>query len=56
MFEEGTPLQDINSYQRLFGKLLYITITRPDISYVIQFLSQFLQAPTIIHYNGEQHV
>lgn len=36
-------LKDITSYQRLVGKLMYATITRPDISYVVQTLSQFIR-------------
>jgi hypothetical protein len=41
---------DILSYRRLVGKLLYLTTTRPDIAFVTQQLSQFLSAPTITHY------
>lgn len=37
---------DQSCYQKLIGKLLYLTMARPDISYCIQTLSQFLQAPT----------
>jgi len=36
VFNEGRPLEDITSYQRLFGRLIYLTNTRPDISYVVQ--------------------
>ena len=35
-------LHDITAYQRLVGKILYATITRPDISYAVQTLSQFM--------------
>ena len=49
MFEDGTPLKDITPYQRLIGRLLYLTNTRPDIGYAVQFLSQFIQAPTEEH-------
>jgi hypothetical protein len=33
--EEGEPLEDIGQYQRLAGKLIYLTVTRPNISYVV---------------------
>ena len=38
-YSADTVLHDITSYQRLVGKLLYATITRPDISYAVQTLS-----------------
>ncbi|XP_019233902.1 PREDICTED: uncharacterized protein LOC109214441 [Nicotiana attenuata] len=42
-------LDDITAYQRLIGRLLYLTITRPDISYIVHTLSQFMQAPKRSH-------
>ncbi|XP_021803054.1 uncharacterized protein LOC110747170, partial [Prunus avium] len=32
---EGEPLDDISYYQRLVGKLIYLTITIPDITYAV---------------------
>lgn len=40
---------DISHYQRLIGKLIYLTLTRPDISYVVQVVSQFMHASTTRH-------
>ncbi|XP_019252844.1 PREDICTED: uncharacterized protein LOC109231652 [Nicotiana attenuata] len=40
---EADPTVDQTAYQRLTGKLLYLTVTRPDISFRVQTLSQFLQ-------------
>lgn len=42
---DGELLDDPNSYRRLIGRLLYLTITRPDISFSINALSQFLAHP-----------
>ena len=43
------PLVDQGAYQRLIGKLLYLTVTRPDIAFGVNTLSQFLQQPKKSH-------
>ncbi|XP_055806861.1 uncharacterized mitochondrial protein AtMg00810-like [Solanum dulcamara] len=42
-------VEDLVGYQKLIGKLIYLTITRPDICYAIQVLSQFTQRPKQSH-------
>ena len=39
---QGEPLQDPWRYRRLIGKLNYLTITRPKISFLMTVASQFL--------------
>ncbi|XP_049349445.1 uncharacterized protein LOC125814012 [Solanum verrucosum] len=43
--QEEDPLVDVTMYHMLIGKLLYLNMTRPDISFSTQTLRQFLQQP-----------
>lgn len=45
----STHLHDFSDYQRLVGKLIYLTITRPDITYAVSLVSQFMHFPTSFH-------
>ncbi|XP_015166490.1 uncharacterized mitochondrial protein AtMg00810-like [Solanum tuberosum] len=49
-------LSDIGEYQRLVGRLIYLTITRPDLSYAVQNLSQFMNAPKRSHMDAAVRV
>ncbi|GJU91602.1 ribonuclease H-like domain-containing protein [Tanacetum coccineum] len=42
-------LNNIIGYQKLMGKLIYLTNTRPDISYVVHCLSHFMHSPLRSH-------
>lgn len=39
------------SYQRLVGKLIYLSHTRPNIAFVVSVISQFMHAPYQKHTN-----
>ncbi|GKC53963.1 retrovirus-related pol polyprotein from transposon TNT 1-94 [Tanacetum coccineum] len=47
--DKGTPLTDVGVYRRLVGRLLYLTMTRPNISYAVQHMRQFVSAPKDTH-------
>ena len=47
---DGTPLPDPSRYCHLIGSLVYLAVTRSDISHTVHILSQFVGAPTSIHY------
>ncbi|XP_030460809.2 uncharacterized mitochondrial protein AtMg00810-like [Syzygium oleosum] len=38
-------------YQRLVGRLIYLSHTRPDIAYAVSVVSQFMHAPSEEHMN-----
>ena len=46
----STLFEDANRYQRFLGKLIYLTVTRPDIVYAVSVLSQFMQEPRRVHW------
>ena len=46
---QGELLRDPRRYRQLVGKLNYLTITRPDISFPVSVVSQFLQSPCDSH-------
>ena len=48
----GEPLRDPRRYQRLIGKLNYLTITRLGISFPVSVVSQFLQSPCDSHWDA----
>jgi hypothetical protein len=54
--EEKAQMKNI-PYREAIGVLMYCAIaTRPDISFAVALLSQFLENPGMIHWNGVKHV
>ncbi|KAJ4747387.1 Retroelement pol polyprotein-like [Rhynchospora pubera] len=48
----GKPMKDPERYRRLIGRLIYLTITRPDLCYSVHILAQFMHAPLDVHYDA----
>jgi hypothetical protein len=49
---EEIPLVDSTLYIKLVGSLLYLTHSRPDLSYVVGAVSRFMQESHKLHWNA----
>lgn len=54
--DKGELLNDPQPYQRLLGKLIYLTITRPDLSFPVHTLAQYMQRPTSVHMQAAKRI
>lgn len=48
--DDSTLLDDLSAYCRLVGRLIYLTITRPELYYSVHILSQFMNQPRYGHW------
>ncbi|XP_068663020.1 uncharacterized mitochondrial protein AtMg00810-like [Aristolochia californica] len=49
---DGELLSDVTRYREVVGSLVYLTITRPDITYVVHVVSQFASTPRTTHWTA----
>ena len=49
-------LHDPSEYRRMVGALQYLTFTRPDLSFSVHQLCQFMQHPTTSHFDAAKRV
>ncbi|KAJ9558569.1 hypothetical protein OSB04_013183, partial [Centaurea solstitialis] len=54
--EDGDLLEDPEKYRRIVGKLNYLTITRPDIAFLVSVASQFMSSPRTPHWETVRHI
>lgn len=52
----GPELQNPAQYRRLVGRFIYLTHTRPDLTYIVHILSQFMQTPLVAHWKAALRV
>ena len=52
----GELLEDASMYRRLIGRLMYLTISRPDITYAVTKLSQYMSSPQVPHLDALHHL
>ena len=54
--EQGKWFEDPKKYRQLFGSLIYLSITRPDITFVVEILSSFMNHPSEGHWVAAKRV
>lgn len=52
----GDYVSDPSSYRRLIGRLIYLRVTWPDLTYAVHTLSQFIDKPRIPHLKAAQQI
>lgn len=55
---DGVPLgpEDPTRYRSIVGALRYLTLSRPDISFAVNKICQFLHSPTTVHWKAAKRV
>jgi histone deacetylase 1/2 len=48
--------EDSTKYRSMVGALQYLTLTRPDISYVVNKVCQYLHTPTTMHWTAAKRI
>ena len=50
--DSGSPILNGSCCRRLEGRPLYLTVTRPDLTYFVHILSQFMQDRRQMHWDA----
>ncbi|KAL5795083.1 hypothetical protein ACOSP7_003677 [Xanthoceras sorbifolium] len=53
---EGKDLEDALMFRQLVGSLIYLTLTRPDISYAVGVMSRYMQNPKKSHLEAVRRI
>ncbi|CAA7027432.1 unnamed protein product [Microthlaspi erraticum] len=53
---DSPELKRPEEYRRLVGRLIYLSITGPDLTYIVHILSQFMQTPLVAHWEAALRV
>lgn len=51
---DNTPLHDVGQFQRLVGRCIFLTNTRPDIAYTFSYISQFYAETNSMAYGANK--
>ncbi|BBG92535.1 hypothetical protein Prudu_000297 [Prunus dulcis] len=53
---DGEPHDSPDLYRSVVGALQYLTITRPDLSYAVNQVCQFMHSPTTMHWTAVKRI
>jgi len=53
---DGSTPADSTEYRRVIGALQYLGLTRPDIAFPVNRLSQFMHKPTACHWTAAKRI
>ncbi|KAH9687107.1 retrovirus-related pol polyprotein from transposon RE1 [Citrus sinensis] len=53
---DGAASADATEYRKVVGALQYLSFTRPDISFAVNKLSQFMHSPSVLHWQAVKRV
>ena len=53
--DEGSCV-DLTLYKRLVGSIMYLTTTRPDIMFIVSFISRFMETPKSTHWKDGKRI
>jgi hypothetical protein len=51
-----TPKVDATLYHQLVGSLLYLTHTRPDISFIVGLVARYMQTPHEVRWKATKRI
>ena len=54
--DKGKDLENVTMYRQLVGSLIYLTLTRPDISYVVGVVSRYMSNPKKSHLDAVRRI
>lgn len=54
--DEGGASVDATTYKQMVARLMYLTVTRPELMYVVSLVNRFMERPTKIHQQAVKRI
>ncbi|KAL1293456.1 hypothetical protein AAHE18_19G074500 [Arachis hypogaea] len=53
---DSEPFENLTQYRSIVSALQYLTMTRPDITFAVNCVSQFVHGPTLLHWKSVKRI